>query len=518
MPGSLRSYTILCIAETVCAIALLLLLLVKTPIEGNPWWAVVWFTVFATLIEVQAVSVSSTGGSLVTPTSPINWAATCVLGPVPAMVFVAASGVLFQVTACTAYHLSNSLAGSVAAYQKRAPASRAAVVQSLYGSLSRVGGCWHPDKFIWTVQVIAMYVSVLMVGAGLSGVAYMAVGGPLLYNLGETSLHLTNFVLPFFLLVAIAVVAEHSHYMIVMALTRPMMGSHNLYSLLLNLRLVFLEEVVPVWRGQTFLSVVALLLAYLYARIGLWGFIFAIMPVLALRDFFNQWVEERAAYVNTITTLATYMQHYHPYTRGHLKRVAEISERLARELKLPAESVRHMRTAGLVHDIGKIAVSEEILDKTGKLTDEEWEKIKEHPVKGAEIISHLEFLEDIVDWIKYHHKWHNGSGYPATGDDCKSLPIEASIIAVADSFDAMTDDRELALDWMCDSCGFKPEDDSRPEECPKCGAQKKRTYRQPKTLDQAIDELRRGAGSQFNPKVVKAFLSMVERDGVHFNA
>ncbi len=111
------------------------------------------------------------------------------------------------------------------------------------------------------------------------------------------------------------------------------------------------------------------------------------------------------------------MQHYHPYTRGHLKRVAEMSERLARELRLPAESIRHISHAGLLHDIGKIGVSEEILDKTSKLEPEEWEKIKEHPTKGAEIISHLEFLEGIVDWIRYHHKWHDGRGYPDTNGD-----------------------------------------------------------------------------------------------------
>lgn len=515
MSGSLRSYTILCIVESVCALLLLFVLYAKVPIQGNPWWAVAWFSVFATLIEAQAVCVSATGSSVITPTSPINWAATCVLGPVPAMVFVTASGVLFQVAAWAAYRLSRALAGRIDVNDLSS--QRSIILKLFYKGLSRVGNSWHPDRFIWSVQVIAMYVAVLMAGAGLSGMAYRAVGGRFLYDLGGDSLNAHNFVLPFFLLVTVAIIVEHSHYVIGMNLIKPVPGSRGIYGYLLGAKLIIIEEVLPVWRGQIFLSVVALLLAYLYAKIGIWGFIFAIMPVLALRDFFNQWVEERAAYLNTITTLATYMQHYHPYTRGHLKRVAEISERLARELKLPAESVRHMRTAGLVHDIGKIAVSEEILDKTGKLTDEEWEKIKEHPVKGAEIISHLEFLEEIVDWIKFHHKWYNGSGYPAS-DDSKLIPIEASIIAVADSFDAMTDDRELALDWRCDTCGFAPEDDIRPEACPRCGAQKRRTYREPKTLDQAIDELRRGAGSQFHPHVVKAFMSMVERDGIHLNA
>jgi putative nucleotidyltransferase with HDIG domain len=212
------------------------------------------------------------------------------------------------------------------------------------------------------------------------------------------------------------------------------------------------------------------------------------------------------------------MQHYHPYTRGHLKRVADMSERLARELRLPVESIRHMNAAAFLHDIGKIGVSEEILDKPAQLTDDEWAKIKEHPVKGAEIISHLEFLEGIVDWIKYHHKWHNGAGYPATNGDGSEIPIEAAIIATADAFDAMTDDRELTIEWKCDCCGFHPDDGDRPVECPQCGAEKRRRYREPRNQDDAIDELRRGAGTQFHPRVVKAFLSMVERDGIRLNA
>ncbi|MGB9619685.1 MAG: HD-GYP domain-containing protein, partial [Armatimonadota bacterium] len=171
----------------------------------------------------------------------------------------------------------------------------------------------------------------------------------------------------------------------------------------------------------------------------------------------------------------------------------------------------------VLHDLGKLAIPEEILDKPAQLNDEEWAKIKEHPVKGAEIVGHLEFLEQIVDWIKYHHKWYNGSGYPATDGDGSEIPIEAAIIAAADAFDAMTDDRELSLEWRCDACGLRVDDGERPVFCPRCGAEKRRRYREPKSQDDAIDELRRGAGTQFHPRVVKAFVSMVERDGIKLN-
>jgi putative nucleotidyltransferase with HDIG domain len=368
------------------------------------------------------------------------------------------------------------------------------------------------------VMYAAAYIAGLVLEVAPAGLAYYLLGGRFLIDGGTDLAVLPHFVFPFLGLVATSTAVHVGQYALLASSVDPIPGTRGISGFLLRARLVLVETAMPIGRGQLFLSVVALLVAYLYWQIGVLGFVLAITPVLALRDFFSQWVEEKTAYLNTITTLATYMQHYHPYTRGHLKRVADMSERLARELRLPVESIRHMNAAAFLHDIGKIGVSEEILDKPAQLTDDEWAKIKEHPVKGAEIISHLEFLEGIVDWIKYHHKWHNGAGYPATNGDGSEIPIEAAIIATADAFDAMTDDRELTIEWKCDCCGFHPDDGDRPVECPQCGAEKRRRYREPRNQDDAIDELRRGAGTQFHPRVVKAFLSMVERDGIRLNA
>jgi putative nucleotidyltransferase with HDIG domain len=365
---------------------------------------------------------------------------------------------------------------------------------------------------------VAWYLACVICDAGPAGLIYYYLGGRFLMDPGPDFRVIPNFGLPFLGLVAVSAAAHVAEYAIGSAAADAIPGARGLYGVLLRMRLAVIETALPIVKGQMILSVVALLLAYLYSQIGVLGFVLAITPVLALRDFFSQWVEEKTAYLNTITTLATYMQHYHPYTRGHLKRVADLSERLARELRLPVESIRHMNAAAFLHDIGKIGVSEEILDKPAQLTDDEWAKIKEHPVKGAEIIAHLEFLEGIVDWIKYHHKWYNGSGYPATNGDGSEIPIEAAIIATADAFDAMTDDRELSLEWKCDCCGLQADEGERPIFCPRCGAEKRRRYREPRSQDDAIDELRRSAGSQFHPRVVKAFLSMVERDGIRLNA
>ena len=523
-----KSYAILRTVCFACAAGVTYAVWTRVPLSGNPWPSVVVFAIFATLAELLTVSMDEAEacgilGSGVTPTSPILWTATCVLGPLPAIVVAVVCGLLGDPLACASFHTANALR---ARYPLREdPGKDAGVLVSLrerlINSLSRTGTTWEPKvgfPFFWSVQMNAQYVVGLVLTVGASGLVYYWAGGRFLIEVGATSSLLTHFVLPFLVLVAVAIVVEHLLQMLVMAAIDPVPGTKGLHGALLRMKLSLVEVDIPIFRAQLFLVVVALILSYLYAHIGVFGFVLAAMPVLALRDFFFNWIKEKEAYVNTITTLVTYMQHYHPYTRGHLKRVADMSERLARELRLPVESIRHISTAGFLHDIGKIGVSEEILDKPGKPSDEEWEKIKEHPVKGADIVTHLEFLEGMVDWIKYHHKWYNGAGYPATDGNGAQIPVEASIIGVADAFDAMTDDRELAINWKCDSCGYTPDNGFRPDECPQCGAAKRRTYREPRSLDEAMDELRRGAGAQFHPRVVKAFMCMVERDGIHLNA
>lgn len=527
MRDPLRSYTIISLICFACAVVSVVYIWHAFPFIGDPWPTALWFVLFAFLAATIGVGVSKGNRTVVTPTFPAHWATTCILGPlVGVIVCVSASLLAFLVT-CMAFYLARSLGlldaqGALTAPKPRGHRSfkdkNFSVVGWVTDLIARIGANWYMRDLDSVIRVIMLNSSMLTLSVGLSGVAYSLLGGRFLIESHLDFSLWTQFVFPFFGLVLTSIAIEHGIYVVIMASMDPLPGTKRVFAFLLRCKMAIIEDVLPVWKGELFLSVVALMLSYLYIHIGAWGFVLAVMPVLTLRDFFNQWVEEKAAYMDTITTLATYMQHYHPYTRGHLKRVADLAERLARELRLPAESILHMRTAGFVHDIGKVGVSEEILDKTEKLTDEEWAEIKEHPVKGAEIISHLEFLEKIVDWVKYHHKWYNGAGYPTNGVDGSGIPIEAAIIAVADAFDAMTDDRELTLKWKCDSCGFEPAENERPIKCPVCGAEKRRTYREPKTIDEAVDELRRGAGSQFHPGVVKAFLTMLERDGVKLNA
>ena len=516
MRGKFDAYTTLCAVYLSLAVGVTYITWLHIPPVNYYWSSIVWFTIFTALSELLPVRMDEDDTIRVTPTVPILWAGVCVLGPVSAIIS-AVIGILFsQLIACLSYYALR-LIDKQGEYDVNL--SKLAHLPRLLIAIFRTTSVsWFPVSFASVFKGFILFISQLALCMGLAGLAYYYVGGRFLIVDIDNVLILREFILPFFLLVCVQIVIETICCIITLLVVTEMPGARGVYGFFLRAKIALIEDILPVYRGEVFLIVVSLLMAYLYAKIEVMGFILAAMPVLALRNFFYQWVQERSAYLDTITTLATYMQHYHPYTRGHLKRVADMSERLARELRLPAESVRHMRNAGFLHDIGKVGVSEEILDKTEKLTNEEWEKIKEHPVKGAEIISHIEFLEDIVEWIKYHHKWHDGGGYPANNGANNLIPIEAAIISVADAFDAMTDDRELTITWKCDSCGYKPEDDASLEKCPKCGAEKRRTYRKPKSLDEAINELRRGAGSQFHPQVVKAFLSMVEREGIHLNA
>ena len=178
------------------------------------------------------------------------------------------------------------------------------------------------------------------------------------------------------------------------------------------------------------------------------------------------------------------------YTCGHSQRVALISKRLAEESGFSADKIRQLYLAGLLHDIGKIGVSESILCKEGKLTDEEYEEMKTHPVLGARILDGIRQLDDVVVGILYHHERPDGRGYPhgLRGSD---VPFEGQIVGLADCFDAMTSDR---------------------------------TYRKALSLDVAIDEIRKNSGTQFNAELVakllsldlKAFLAEIRQPDVKF--
>jgi putative nucleotidyltransferase with HDIG domain len=162
-----------------------------------------------------------------------------------------------------------------------------------------------------------------------------------------------------------------------------------------------------------------------------------------------------------------------PYTCGHSRRVAAIARRLAEACGYSPERVRDIYLSGLLHDVGKIGVPEAILCKDGRLTDEEYNSIKRHPVIGAKILRRIRHLDPIIAGVLTHHERPDGRGYPG-GLGGEDVPIEGLMVGLADSWDAMTSHR---------------------------------TYRRARPVGEAITEIRRCVGSQFDPHLVEIFLS-----------
>lgn len=208
------------------------------------------------------------------------------------------------------------------------------------------------------------------------------------------------------------------------------------------------------------------------------GFLLAAVPFLAARECYRQRMKQIRNYRETMRALGLVVQHAHPYTSGHLQRVSQMAITVATRLGVPARHIELLPEAAALHDLGKIGVDEAVLNKLTPLTEADWQVIRTHPAKGAEVVSGIKHIEPVALWIALHHERPDGKGYPF-GLKLGEIPIEAHIIAVVDAFDAMVGD------------------DERGEQRP---------YRKPKSVEEAVAELQKGAGTQFHPEVVNAFI------------
>jgi HD-GYP domain-containing protein (c-di-GMP phosphodiesterase class II) len=150
--------------------------------------------------------------------------------------------------------------------------------------------------------------------------------------------------------------------------------------------------------------------------------------------------ENRELFVGTVKALAAAIDGKDKYTRGHSERVSRISVAIGRRLNLPEDEIETLRISALLHDVGKIAIDDNILKKPAALTEEEFEVMKKHPERGYKIMSQIPAMKDFLPGMYMHHEMVNGKGYPQglTGDE---IPLQAKIVSVADTFDAMTIDR-----------------------------------------------------------------------------
>lgn len=181
-------------------------------------------------------------------------------------------------------------------------------------------------------------------------------------------------------------------------------------------------------------------------------------------------------FYKTIKSIAHALDAKDQYTHGHSMRVTLYSLALAKALNLSEDLMEEIETAGLLHDIGKIAIPEKILLKPGKLTDEEYEIMKTHPELGEKLVEGIEKLKLISNWLKHHHERYDGKGYP-DGLAGEHIPISSRIISIADTYDAMTSNR---------------------------------AYRNALAHEDAIAEIIRCAGAQFDPHLAELFSQIGE--------
>ncbi|MHC0038537.1 HD-GYP domain-containing protein [Pseudoneobacillus sp. C159] len=249
----------------------------------------------------------------------------------------------------------------------------------------------------------------------------------------------------------------------------------------------FMIIVGLVFRSYIIIILLSLLTAWVlyYNSVHRWTielFIFAwfcyFLLAFTVKVLMDKVRNEQDTLVNLIITLAVSLDARDRYTASHSKNVAYYSQEIARAMKLSKRICDNLYIGGLLHDIGKIGVPESILNKPSRLTDTEYNQIKQHPRIGYEILKNIPYFNKngILDMVLFHHEKYDGTGYPHQKQK-EEIPLVGRIIAISDAFDAMTS---------------------------------KRAYRTRMDIEYAFDEIKKGRGTQFDPQIADVFLELVQ--------
>jgi putative nucleotidyltransferase with HDIG domain len=257
------------------------------------------------------------------------------------------------------------------------------------------------------------------------------------------------------------------------------------------------------WLGLHYvaLSLVAFVLFYSYLTVGAFSVLVLLVPLAILHFSQRQYIEATKSMVaqlnasnesltkrseevqrlndELLLALASTIDLRDPFVVEHSRHVGRYAALVATELGLPPARVQLIYQAGLIHDIGKLAIPEAILFKPGRLTTEEYEVIKDHVTVGADLLNDFQSLQSIAASVRYHHERYDGRGYPE-GLAGENIPLEARILALADAVEAMASDRP---------------------------------YRKGSSVAAILQEIQHEAGTQFDPKVVGAFVRVVQTQG-----
>ncbi|MDI6769456.1 MAG: HD-GYP domain-containing protein [Anaerolineales bacterium] len=215
---------------------------------------------------------------------------------------------------------------------------------------------------------------------------------------------------------------------------------------------------------------------YLFKPFDAWELIEAVRTRLERRKVIELF-DTRAAHLQTVVMLANVIETRDPYTAGHVDRVRRLALSMAYALNWNTEDIVILEFGAILHDVGKIIVPRQVLQKIGPLNDEEWKMIHEHPHIGAQILDGVDHLRPAISYVLYHHEWWNGKGYPY-GLKGADIPREGRLLAIVDAFDAMTSDRP---------------------------------YCRSVSVDEALTEMRKQSGVCFDPEMVDVFIRSYKR-------
>jgi putative nucleotidyltransferase with HDIG domain len=234
----------------------------------------------------------------------------------------------------------------------------------------------------------------------------------------------------------------------------------------------------PLYFGLHFIVGLSLLLLVpTYSAFGLLGFFLGLIPLSVFFFATKLYLQTQEVYRQSLRSLVGVIEAMDPYTHGHSDRVAYLSLEIGKRMGLTQSRLQLLEYAAYLHDMGKVSIDPSILHKPASLTEEEWKVIKAHPEEGVEILRQVKFLKPILPWVEHHHEKANGTGYPGALS-LEKTPVEARIITLADAFDAMTSNRP---------------------------------YRPALSFEETLKEIQKGAGSQFDPAIVRKLERLLKK-------
>lgn len=397
---------------------------------------------------VGAISLAAAGAVLATALArPTKWGAEFVVFCV-----VAAGAEFYAVTFPSGAGASLSYPLSIAGLVLLGPSGGA-----LAAAASTLTSVRRQRKDFWVVFFFNL--SQVTLSATLSGWCYAALGGRAILGAALRGSDFPGVVLPFTTMIIASIV-----------LNDLFVGIYFLLSDSITPRQFWRSTVSWTTPTQVALGIVGLSIAQIVSLLGVLGLALFVAPLLVARETYNRYIALREAYADTVRSLVAAIEAKDAYTKGHSVRVAEYALAIARRLLFDEVAQERIEYAALLHDLGKVGVSDALISKPGRLTADEQAEIRRHPDIGSSIIASVPYLADIAPVVQHHHERMDGNGY-GMGLAGDAIPLAARILAVADSYDAMTS--------------------ARP-------------YRAAMSPRHALEELLAGAGTQFDREVVSA--------------